>query len=141
MARYWSGTVGGIDLEEVNGDIAGFQIEGAEAFEYNTTGNSQQAITGFVHTQYAPFLYGKPLVITFLHAPQTLFRALIELLEATLPSGASVECTFTDGFQTINKMFKPNVPNWLSRGNPDGAYINDAVIRLISTGDVEEDES
>lgn len=134
MARYWSGTIGGIDLEDGVGSVAGFEVAGAAAFEYAVTGNSVPAATGLLHTQYAPFTHGKPLELSFLHIPQSLATSLLTALKATLPTGGSVECSFTDGFQTIEGMFKPNVPAWYERGNPDGDYINDFVLRLVYTG-------
>lgn len=134
MARYWSGSIEGIDLEDVGGDVAGFEVTGAEAFEYEHTGNSVQAATGFLHTQYEAFLYGKPLELKFLHIPQSLATTLLTALKATLPGGTTVTCSFTDGFQTIAGEFKPNVPAWYQRGNPDGAYIEDFIIRLIMPG-------
>lgn len=132
--RYWSGSIGGVDLEDVGGDVAGFELDGAEAFEYTVTGNSVQAATGLVHTQYAPFTHGKPIELQFLHIPQALATSLLTALKATLPGGTSVACSFTDGFQTIAGQFKPNVPAWYERGNPDGSYLNDFILRLVYTG-------
>lgn len=134
MARYWRGTIDSIALEEGSGNVCGFNLDGAEAFAYIVTGSSIQAATGLVHTQYAPFLYGKPLEIHFLHIPQALLNTLLTALKATLPGGTSVACSFTDDFQTITGQFKPNVPQWYKRGEPDGAYIQDAILRLIYTG-------
>jgi hypothetical protein len=87
-----------------------------------------------VHTQYAPFTHGKPITLTFLHCPQSLATALLTALKATLPGGTSLACSFTDEFQTITGMFKPNVPDWYDRGNPDGDYLNGFVLKLVYTG-------
>lgn len=134
MARYWSGEIDSIPLEEASGAVAGFELDGAEAFAYAVTGNSVQAATGLVHTQYAPFTHGKPIELHFLHIPQALATSLLAALIATLPGGTSVPCEFTDEYQTIEGEFKPNVPAWYERGNPDGDYINDFILRLVYTG-------
>lgn len=136
MARYWSGVIAGINLTEVGGDVAGFELDNAAAFIYTRTGNTVQGASGFPHTQYAPFDLGKPLGIRFIHAPKTLLTALRNALIPLLTSGGSVACSFTDGYDSISGMFKPNVPTWYSRGVPDGDYINDAVVNLIKTGEV-----
>lgn len=134
MSRFWSGTIGGVALVEVGGDVAGFDLIGAENFEATYTGNSVLSANGHVHTQYSILNAGHVLEIKFLHVPKTLLTSLLTALKATLPSGSSVACSFTDGYQTIPGMFKPHVPLWYERGSPDGNYIKDAVIRLIYTG-------
>lgn len=132
MQRYWSGTIGENDLEDGAGNPAAFTLTGAAAFTQAFTGNSVPAASGLPQTQYAPFTVGKPVEITFLHVPATLLSSVITELSALLPGGGAVECTFQDGIQTITGDFKPNVPNWYSRGEPDGDYVRDAVLRLIS---------
>lgn len=131
MARYWSGSIASIPLEDGSGNVAGFDLTGAEAFAYVLTGNSVPSANGKVVTQYAAFLYGKPIEIKFLHVPQALLNSLLTALKADLTAG--VACSFTDGFQTIAGNFKPNVPAWYTRGLPDGNFIQDAVLRIIST--------
>lgn len=131
MARYWSGSIASIPLVD-GAATAGFELTGADAFEYMVTGNTVQSLNGNPQTQYADFTNGKPLELRFLHIPQALLTSLLTALKATLPGGTVVACSFTDGFQTIAGNFKPNVPSWYERGLPDGSYINDAVFRLIS---------
>lgn len=134
MSRYWGGSIGAVNLLD-GSDTAGFELDGAEAFEANYTGNSVVSASGArVHTQYEALGATRVLEIRFLHIPKTLLTSLLTELKALLPGGGSVSCTFTDGYQTINRSFKPNVPNWYKRGQPDGAYIKDAVITLIETG-------
>lgn len=133
--RYWTGTINGIPLEESAGNPAGFDVAGAEAFESAYTGNIVAAADGYPHTQTVVLqAYGKVLEIKFLHIPGTLLRTLLTSLTATLPGGGSFACTFADGFQTITGQFKPALPDWYKRGEVDGNYIKDAVLRLISTG-------
>lgn len=134
MARYWSGTIGGVDLEEAGGAVAGFEFNGAEAFESDTTGNTLPSINGNPQTQYADNENGKVIEVRFLHVPQALLTSVLAVLTPLLPLGTSVACSFTDEYQTITGQFKPHVPQWYERGNPDGAFINDAVLRLIKTG-------
>jgi hypothetical protein len=131
--RYWTGTIGGIELVD-GADPAGFELTGAEAFDVgDVTGSITPAADGYPHGIYTVRdLYGLELEVKFLHAPQTLLRALLELFKADVKVGRA--CSFLDGFQTINASFKPNVPGWYQRGEPDGDYIKDAVLRLICTG-------
>lgn len=133
MARYWSGTIGGVPLLD-GSDAAGFELTGAEAFETQVTGNSIQGASGFLHTQYGDYVYGKPLELAFLHIPKTLATSVLAVLKPLLLTEGVVACTFTDGWQNIAGDFKPNVPNWYSRGNPDGDYINDFRLRIITPG-------
>lgn len=132
--RYWSGIIDGIPLEDSPGIAAGFELAGAEAFDSgDETGNTIRGATGFPHTFYAPsILAGNVLELRFLHCPASLLRDVIDRLKEDLSAGRP--CSFWDGFQTIEGSFKPDVPGWYTRGNPDGAYINDAVIRLICLG-------
>ena len=136
MARYWRGIAGGIPLEESPGIVAGFQLEGAEAFAMgNITGNSAPAADGTPQFQYVPLYHlGEVLEIEFLHVPQTLLNALLTLCRNAIATDTGFACSLTDDFQTIEGVFKPNIPAWYSRGEPDGAYIKDAVIRLIYVG-------
>lgn len=133
MARFWSGTIDSIALVD-GGSVAGFDLHGAEAFAYDTTGNSIPSLNGTVQTQYEPITEGRILELRFIHIPQSLLTSLLASLNVVLLTGGSVTCSFTDGFQTITGSFKPNVPAWYERGNPDGAYVNDAVLRLVSVG-------
>lgn len=130
--RYWSGEIGANPLEDGSGNPAAFTLTGAAAFTQEFTGNSVPAASGLPQTQYVPFTVGKPVELSFLHIPATLLDAVISELSALLPGGGSVACTFEDGIQEIEGNFKPNVPNWITRGEPDGDYVKDAVIRLIS---------
>ncbi len=132
--RYWSGTIAAIPLEDGVGNVAGFDLQGAAAFEMTVTGNSVPSINGTLQTQYADAGEGKIIELHFIHITKTLLTALVTALKATLPAGSSVTCSFTDGYQTITGHFKPNVPNWYERGLPDGDYIQDAIIRLAYTG-------
>lgn len=133
MARFWSGEIAGIPLLD-GGEDAGFDLTGAERFEYLVTGNSVRGASGFLHTQYGDYINGKPLDIAFIHIPQALATTLLAALKPLLLTEGVVPCTFTDGWQIITDDFKPNVPNWFSRGNPDGDFINDFVLRLITPG-------
>lgn len=129
--RHWSGQIGAIPLVDGTED-AGFELDGAAAFLASWTGSSQRAFSGFKHTQYALYSYGKDIEIRFIHAPAALWDSLLDLLIPLMPSGAGVVCTFQDGNQTITGTFKPNPPSWFDRGQPDGDYIKDAVLRLTS---------
>lgn len=137
--RYWSGIIGGVELLD-GADVAGFELTGAGAFDStsrsldNWTGNTRPGLLGNPHTQYAQIEEGRVLEIAFLHCPKTLLTELMELLIPLIPTGLGVDCSFTDGYQTITRKFKPNVPNWFDRGLPDGDYINDCKIRLIEIG-------
>jgi hypothetical protein len=130
--RYWSGTIGGIALLDISGDVAGFTVQGAAPFESTLSGNTVQGASGFPHTQYSPLDGGSILEITFLHVPAVLLRDLLTLFNSDLT--AYITCHFEDGFQSIDGDFKPNVPAWYDRGNPDGDYIENAIIRLIKNG-------
>lgn len=131
--RYWGGTIGGIPLLD-GADIAGFELTGADAFVAERTGNSLHAASGFLHTQYEDYLYGKPLSLKFIHIPKTLASSLLGLLTPLLNTGGVVPCSFTDGWQLIEGDFKPHVPDWYRRGLPDGDYINDFELNLIMPG-------
>jgi hypothetical protein len=135
MLRYWTGTIDGVALEEAPGLPCGFQVIGAEAFETAVTGNTTPAANGFPQTQYTPLGdYGKVIEVHFIHIPGALLRTLLTALAARIAAGTSAAIVLADGFQTISKSAKPNVPDWYSRGEPDGDYVKDAVIRLITTG-------
>ncbi len=133
MARFWAGTIGGVELLDGE-EVAGFELTGAGAFVNTWTGNTRPGLLGNPHTQYAELNKGRVLELKFIHAPQDLVTALYAVLVPIIPGGTSVECEFLDGFQTIARSFKPHVPSWVERGNPDGDYINDFILRLIETG-------
>lgn len=134
MARYWSGQIGDIELLDLDGAVAGFELQGAGAFKSNWTGNTTPGVRGFPHTQYNEIFYNKSLELKFLHIPQTLALALEALLLPLIPSGLGVVCSFTDDFDTINGTFKPKMPlsQFIERGLPDGDYINDYILRLVN---------
>jgi hypothetical protein len=134
--RYWSGTIDGTPLVD-GADVAGFELTGAEAFESSGYASSiTVAMDGYPHKLRVPLqLYGLPLEIKFIHAPATLLREIVDKLKNRDALGQDFRATFADGFQTLNNLlFTTNGSEWYSRGNPDGAYINDAVIRLICRG-------
>lgn len=129
--RFWSGTIGGLALEEEDSNPCGFELTGAGAFlKGDWTSNTRPGLLGNPQTQYSQIIGNRVLEIHFLHAPAALFQSLIDLLIALIPGGGNVVCTFQDGFQTITGHFKPS-DNWLDRGEPDGDYLIDAIIRLI----------
>lgn len=137
MARFWAGTIGGVELLDTDGEVAGFELSGAGAFVSNWTGSTRPGILGNPQTQYSEIIYNKSLELKFLHCPQTLAQNLLDLLTPLIPSGSGVLCEFTDGFQTIEGTFKPSVPSWYERGNPDGDYLNDFVLRLVNRAAME----
>lgn len=132
--RYWGGTIDGIPLLD-GADVAGFELIGAEAFDMGAvTSNFTRAADGYPHELSTPlYLYGHELELRFLHAPASLLRALVDAIKARKAVGEGFACTFSDGFQTIEANFKAST-EWFSRGEPDGDYIKDAVLRLISIG-------
>lgn len=136
MARFWSGEIGGIELLDLDGEVAGFELAGAGAFKDAAfwTGNTTPGARGYPHTQYIQNLYNKTIELRFIHIPQTLAAALEALLIPLIPSGSGVICSFTDGFDTITGTFKPKMPTsqFIERGLPDGDYINDYILRLIN---------
>lgn len=131
--RYWQGIIDGIALED-GADPAGFELSGAEAFDTgDLTGSITPAADGYPHGIYTlREVYGLPLELRFLHAPKVLLRSVVDRLKEDITIGRA--CSFWDGFQTITASFKPNAPAWYERGEPDGDYIRDAILRLISTG-------
>jgi hypothetical protein len=131
--RYFSGTIDGIELKDLDGEDAGFTLTGVEAFDMGEiTGTFNIAADGTPHEIQTPLLpEGNELELTFLHCPATLLRAVLEAIKARIATGESFPCAFEDGFQLVNQNFKARTPNWYSRGEPDGDYINDAVLRLI----------
>lgn len=135
MARFWGGTIGAIPLIDTDGETAGFELTGAAAFVSAFTGQMISGASGFQHKQVVALTAGQVIELSFLHIPATLLQSLITLLTPLIPLSTGVACSFTDGFQTVSGSFTPALPNWYSRGNPDGDYINDAIIRLIKIGD------
>ena len=134
MARYWSGNIGGIDLLDLDNSVAGFELTGAGAFVSNWTGNTRPGMLGNPQTQYSVISGNKTLELKFLHIPQVLAQALLDLLLPVIPSGGTVICEFTDGFQTITGAFAPKMPlsQFYERGLPDGDYLNDFILRLVN---------
>lgn len=133
--RYWAGEIDGIPLKD-GAEDAGFQIKGAEAFDMGgRTGSSIPNALGVPQFQYIPVgVAGNRLEVSFLHVPAPLLRDVLEAIKVRIGAGEAFPCTFADGFQIIDANFKADLPQWYSRGEPDGGYVKDAVIKLISTG-------
>ena len=133
MQRYWEGVIEGIPLNDTDGEAAGFQIGGAGGFRRPYARRIVRGADGYPFVKAVVLSYGQELEINFLHIPGALLETVLDAIEATLPGGDELVCTFADGFQTITGRFIPG-EKYYERGNPDGDYINDAIIRLIYRG-------
>lgn len=128
---YWTGTIGGIELTDTDGETCGFELTGADAFESEWKGVTRPGMLGNPHTQYERLIYNKQIELRFLHIPQPLARNLVDLLKDLLPGGEGVECEFVDDFQTITGTFKP-ADEFYERGQTDAGYLKDFVLRLVN---------
>jgi hypothetical protein len=131
--RFWTGTIDGTALKD-GADDAGFTLEGAGAFDYGgVVRASAPGLSGIPQDLYVELpVGGHIVVITFLHAPSALLREVVDKIKVRAAAGEAFPCTFADGFQTITANFKEAPGAWYDRGEPDGAYIKDAVLRLES---------
>lgn len=132
--RFWSGSIAEIDLVDVDGTDAAFQIEGADALVDDITGNSVHAAAGNARTQLLDVQgKGRVLTLSFIHIPISLYTPLLAALIAAKAAGASVPLNLHDGLQTIDRPARPHVPRWFKRGEPDGAYVKDVSFTFITT--------
>lgn len=131
--RYWTGIIDGTELLDGT-DAAGFELAGAALFDMgDVVSASSPALSGVPLMLYVELHQaGNDLVLTFLHSPAALLREVIEKIKVRQAAGEAFPCHFEDGFQTIATNFKAQAGVWYDRGEPDGDYIKDAVLRLIS---------
>jgi hypothetical protein len=133
--RFWSGVLDSITLTDTDGEDAGFTLTGANRFDMGgVTGARYPNADGSPAFLYVEMPEGKPLELAFLHIPATLLRDILDAIIARTEAGEDFLVSLSDGFQSIETYARADAPGWYERGEPDGAYIKDAVIRLISTG-------
>lgn len=136
--RYWTGTIDGTELLD-GADAAGFNLTGAGVFDYGgVVRASSPAVSGVPLDMYVELpVGGHTIELSFLHVPAALFREVVDKIKVRAAAGEAFPCAFADGFQTIALNFKEAPGLWYDRGEPDGDYLKDAVLRLESINEIE----
>jgi hypothetical protein len=135
LQRYWTGSLGGIALEESPGGVPNkCLVRGYEALKSTYSGNSNIAADGrAVHTQIVQIdALGVAYSIEFEQMPSALYGTVWAALNSVIPSLGGVRAILTDGIDVLDVWGFPDVPNWFVRGEPSGAYVLGVTFNFLS---------
>jgi hypothetical protein len=134
MARYFSGSIGGVALQDAAGRPCRVLVDGAGALLSGYAGANVIAADGSVYTQIiASGMRARAFTIRLEYCPVALLSQIMGVINTALANNQTVNINLTDQVSTINASVVPALPDWLSYEQESGGIVRNVQMRLIAT--------